>query len=258
MRQLHIVQGGIVNGDKKRLERAASRGTKLFGTWITPSKTRIGDDVVVFIRGLGFVATARATSDAHPRTDWKSRWGASIGSIRLINPPISLGAIRRHLPMLTWAIYPRSITTPAPELADRIRELIAERRRVRRPDLDDEALEQASLEELRSVALLSARPSLPSKERAVLYRARSRAIHLYVLKRSEGQCEGCKQLAPFVRGDGTPYLEPHHITRVADDGPDHPDKVIALCPNCHRRAHHSEDKVRFNSSLKKTVLRLVT
>ena len=257
MRQLHIVQGGIANGDKKRLERAASRGTKI-GTWIAPRKARIGDDVVVFIRGLGFMATARATSDAHPRTDWKNRWGASIGSIRLINPPISLGAIRRHLPMLKWAIYPRSITTPAPELAERIRELIAERRRVRRPDLDDEALEQASLEELRSVALLSARPSLPSKERAVFYRARSRAIHLYVLKRSEGQCEGCKQLAPFVRGDGTPYLEPHHITRVADDGPDHPDKVIALCPNCHRRAHHSEDKVRFNSSLKKIVLRLVT
>src|SRR4051794_24719610 len=24
--------------------------------------------------------------------------------------------------------------------------------------------------------------------------------------------------------DGSPYLEPHHTTRVADDGPDHPDR----------------------------------
>ena len=48
-----------------------------------------------------------------------------------------------------------------------------------------------------------------------------------------------------MKTDGSPYLEPHHITRLADNGPDHPAKVIALCPNCHRKAHSSQDKLVF-------------
>lgn len=43
--------------------------------------------------------------------------------------------------------------------------------------------------------------------------------------------------APFQRKDGTPYLEPHHIQRLADEGPDHPKWVGAVCPSCHREIH---------------------
>jgi 5-methylcytosine-specific restriction protein A len=49
-------------------------------------------------------------------------------------------------------------------------------------------------------------------------------------------------------------LEPHHIRRVADGGPDHPEWVIGVCPNCHRRAHYAEDKVEFNETLRQIVL----
>ena len=39
----------------------------------------------------------------------------------------------------------------------------------------------------------------------------------------------------------TPYLEPQHIRRIANGGPDHPRRVAALCPNCHTYIHDGED-----------------
>lgn len=78
---------------------------------------------------------------------------------------------------------------------------------------------------------------------------RSADVRNYVLARSKGHCEGCTQPAPFLRANGSPYLEPHHIRRVSDGGPDHPGFVIALCPNCHRRVHAGGDGRDYNSQL---------
>jgi 5-methylcytosine-specific restriction protein A len=44
-------------------------------------------------------------------------------------------------------------------------------------------------------------------------------------------------------------LEPHHLRRVSDGGPDHPSHVISLCPNCHRRVHASADGETYNAFL---------
>lgn len=67
---------------------------------------------------------------------------------------------------------------------------------------------------------------------------RSKAVKDYVMMRAKGACESCKLPAPFNRADGTPYLEPHHTTRLSDGGPDHPCHVGAICPSCHREIHH--------------------
>jgi hypothetical protein len=254
--RLHIVQGGIANGDKSWLEKAARKRLKS-KTWIVPRSANIDDDVVVYIAGYGFFATAKISTETKPRPNWKHRYGAGLNSIRLIQPAISLETIKRHVPKLTWAKYPRSITSPSTNISNQIRALIKERRRTRTPDLDDDALDSANIDELRRVALLNARASVAQKDRKVIYRARSRAIHLYVLSRANGFCEGCGAAAPFRKMDGRrPYLEPHHTTRLADDGPDHPAKVIGLCPNCHRRAHHSSDAEVFNRLLKKRLATL--
>ncbi|MGM0789915.1 HNH endonuclease [Bacillus infantis] len=59
-----------------------------------------------------------------------------------------------------------------------------------------------------------------------------------VLIRADGFCEKCGRVAPFKRAsDGTPYLEVHHITRLADGGKDTVENAIAVCPNCHRELH---------------------
>ncbi len=106
-----------------------------------------------------------------------------------------------------------------------------------------------SLEELHRLALASASRTSPVKERRQNVRVRSEAVRVYALKRANGTCEGCGEPAPFVTKRKQPYLEPHHTTRVADGGPDHPAHVIALCPTCHRRVHHAHDGADYNQAL---------
>jgi 5-methylcytosine-specific restriction enzyme A len=107
-----------------------------------------------------------------------------------------------------------------------------------------------TLEELRALARAAAAIVPPTKTAGLrnIYQ-RSRDVRNYVLARAAGHCEGCKSPAPFLRKDGTVYLEPHHIRRVSDGGPDDPSFVIALCPNCHRRVHAGVDGEGYNSNL---------
>jgi len=217
---LHIVQGGIQNGDKALLERLA-RGSQRTRSWVVPKSVAPGDEIVIYIRGFGFFATAGVESQAEPRAGWTNRYGADLDSIRLIKPPVSLAAIRRHIPDLDWAKYPRSITTPPPELADRIRTLITARRRGD-VDLDEDFVEAANIDELWVIAMRVARRKVPAKRGTALFRTGSAAIRRYVLMRAEGRCEGCGAPAPFHGADGQPFLETHHTARLADDGPDDP------------------------------------
>ena len=250
MPRLHITQGGIEYGDKEDLEDAAS-GRLTRPRWSVPKGSAIGDEVVIYLASYGFFATARIRSLPAPRQDRPGRYGSTLSSVRLIQPPISLAVIKKRIPGLTWAKYPRGIITQAPELADRIRELIQERRKNPTFGIDDQTLPVANIDELRKAALMTARPAATQRERKTIERLRSRAIRLYVLRRANGRCEGCSAPAPFRARDGLAYLEPHHTTRLSDEGPDHPAHVIGLCPNCHRRAHYSEDKTKFNAALVK-------
>ena len=246
-RPVHIVQGGIQNGDKALLERLATGGPRE-SSWMVPKSADVGDEIVIYIREYGFFATARVKSGPRPSNHWKNRYRAEVDSLRLVQPPISLAVIRHHLPDLGWAKYPRSITTPPPEIADRIRALISGRRK-RIIDLPEYLLEELNLDELRKLAMQKAHGPMPPKKRKAIYRTRSKAIRWYVLGRANGRCEGCLTAAPFRGVDGRPFLETHHTIRAADDGPDHPRTVIGICPNCHRRAHFAEDAESFNQSL---------
>jgi 5-methylcytosine-specific restriction protein A len=39
------------------------------------------------------------------------------------------------------------------------------------------------------------------------------------------------------------------MRRVSDGGPDDPCSVAAICPNCHREAHHGERGAALNEKL---------
>jgi 5-methylcytosine-specific restriction protein A len=56
-----------------------------------------------------------------------------------------------------------------------------------------------------------------------------------VLLRSEGHCENphCTGEPQDITDAGRPILEVDHIQDLAKGGPDHPEQMIALCPNCH-------------------------
>ena len=120
------------------------------------------------------------------------------------------------------------------------------------PDGEEVALNLSppkTLAELRAAALLPSKNDLSSKQRYTIVHYRSEAVKKFVLMRSNGTCEGCRQPAPFLNRKKQPYLEPHHTTRRADGGPDDPAHVIALCPTCHRRVHHGFDGDKFNAEL---------
>lgn len=105
------------------------------------------------------------------------------------------------------------------------------------------------LAKLRDLAFAAAAPSFATgRSKRTVYQ-RSADVKAYVLARAKGKCQGCDQPAPFLRANGTPYLEPHHIRRASDGGPDDPRFVIALCPNCHRRVHAGADGSLFNDAL---------
>lgn len=109
-------------------------------------------------------------------------------------------------------------------------------------------LKHYSLEQLRDAASPKAVSASAPQTRVQVAYYRAEAIRRYALARAKGSCEGCTQPAPFASSQG-PYLECHHLHRIADGGPDHPENVIALCPNCHRRAHYAKDAASFNAQL---------
>jgi hypothetical protein len=61
--------------------------------------------------------------------------------------------------------------------------------------------------------------------------------------RSKGKCEmpGCGS-ALFLREDGTPYLEVHHVIPLGAGGDDTLLNAAALCPHCHRELHFGKEK----------------
>lgn len=68
---------------------------------------------------------------------------------------------------------------------------------------------------------------------------RNQYVIAEVLARANGVCESCHAPAPFLRvSDGSPYLEVHHRIRLADGGEDTVANAVAVCPNCHRKAHY--------------------
>lgn len=67
---------------------------------------------------------------------------------------------------------------------------------------------------------------------------RDQRISAAVKMRANGYCECCQQKAPFIKENGEPYLEEHHLTTLREGRTDSIDNVCAVCPNCHRELHY--------------------
>lgn len=103
--------------------------------------------------------------------------------------------------------------------------------------------DQASSELVRSkyVDQFSAPAPPTMREATVLLRDRSAAVREAVLIRAGGLCELCNEPG-FVTAAGSIYLETHHVVPLAENGPDHPSNVVAICPQDHRRAHFAAER----------------
>ncbi|MEC2072491.1 HNH endonuclease [Alkalihalophilus marmarensis] len=120
-----------------------------------------------------------------------------------------------------------------------------------RSEVETSVNDDDSLKTLREKALVSSSDTATAtiKEKVITTYTRSIAIKKYARKRANGICEGCSNQAPFKAINGQPYLEVHHLRRLSDGGPDHPEWVAALCPTCHMRCHHAEDGKEYNNSI---------
>ncbi|MCD5329370.1 HNH endonuclease [Chromobacterium piscinae] len=99
------------------------------------------------------------------------------------------------------------------------------------------------------------RPAITSS--TITQYKRDVAVKAWVLQHAKGVCESCGQPAPFCGSDGQPYLEVHHVRQLADNGSDTVTNAVALCPNCHKAFHYSENSRELVSCLYERIARLV-
>jgi 5-methylcytosine-specific restriction protein A len=78
---------------------------------------------------------------------------------------------------------------------------------------------------------------------------RNRMVRDYVVKRANGHCEYCGTPG-FPMGNGSRYIEAHHIIGLGNNGPDTVSNVIGLCPEHHREAHFGKRAVELNEAFK--------
>jgi 5-methylcytosine-specific restriction protein A len=114
-----------------------------------------------------------------------------------------------------------------------------------------------SLESLReAISELAGLDGGTPAERIQRVYKRSAIVADYARARAAGICEACGIAAPFKSSSGEPFLEVHHIDRLADGGADSCEKVAAVCPNCHRRIHYGVDGAEYNHTLTQRIANL--
>ncbi len=86
---------------------------------------------------------------------------------------------------------------------------------------------------------------------------RDPSVKAWVLTQANGTCECCSEPAPFKGADGLPYLEVHHVRKLAERGPDLVSNTVAVCPNCHRELHYGENARQLIEHLYTRLPRLV-
>lgn len=166
-------------------------------------------------------------------------------------PGRSEGAIARRMSNISWVLSSSGrphFTRYAPTLTQagngvKARVLAIYDQLIDAPQLHD-ALFEVTVAALMNGPVLTppAGQKMPaSTSVSVMRYARSAAVAAWVLQNAKGVCEACDEPAPFIRSSGTPYLEIHHLHRLADGGPDTIENTVAVCPNCHRRLHLGAD-----------------
>lgn len=102
---------------------------------------------------------------------------------------------------------------------------------------------------------VNSKKSMLAKEKLIISKdyGRDQEIAEYAIRRANGKCDLCGCQAPFVKKDGSPYLEAHHVTWLSRGGEDSAYNIVAICPNCHRKIHILDEK-QDNEGLKRRLL----
>jgi hypothetical protein len=110
-------------------------------------------------------------------------------------------------------------------------------------ELDEQASAAATDSHVERQARLASALALPGMVivKTAVY-LRNPDVVAEVLLRAAGKCERCGKPAPFIRRNGTPYLEVHHLKLLSQGGEDTVANAQAQCPNCHRESHFGAEQ----------------
>lgn len=108
-------------------------------------------------------------------------------------------------------------------------------------EMTDQEISTLSDKDLARYTAIKNLNKAPKKTETVVY-YRDPYLKQMVKRIAEGKCQYCGNDAPFFDKQGQPYLEAHHVIRMADGGKDAIENMVAICPNCHRKVHVLEDK----------------
>lgn len=109
-------------------------------------------------------------------------------------------------------------------------------------ELTEQEISTLSDKELARYAAVKNVNKEPKTAETVVY-YRDPYLKQMVKRIAEGKCQFCGSDAPFVDKHGQPYLEAHHVIRLADGGKDAINNMVAICPNCHRKVHVLNDEL---------------
>ncbi len=102
----------------------------------------------------------------------------------------------------------------------------------------EKALQLSDEELLEKIKQIEARKEKKKPKQVTSQRQdRNGYIAAYAVRRANGLCQLCGNLAPFIKPSGYPCLEVHHIQWLSKGGLDVSENTVALCPNCHRKMH---------------------
>lgn len=98
---------------------------------------------------------------------------------------------------------------------------------------------------------IKAVPKVPQKKTTTSSEfVRSREIVEKAKRRSKYICDYPKcGWKGFIKQKGGQFIEVHHIIPLSEKGTDTMNNVAALCPECHRKQHYSENKINLRSKL---------
>lgn len=164
---------------------------------------------------------------------YSTPWEQAQGVLRLIfSDSSTLG-----MPEVFWRDWDKDEQEPCSDCTkvsyelDELTELEDENRKEL---VEARGLDQAELE--RRAQAFSGVPARRRVTTTVL--VRNPAVVELARRKAGGKCQQCGASAPFVsKNTGEPYLEIHHKEQLANGGKDIVENTIALCPNCHRKAH---------------------
>lgn len=199
--------------------------------WVVPKGAMPGDRVLIFFRHMNAIfGSGEVLTDPAP-TVFGNRHvhRAGIGIGHLIDPPLSLDELSDLLPNWAWVRYPRTYTTPADEISEKLWEVASAR-------FVGEFQEHEELSESEKYVEGSVKQILVNQyERDPLARAKC-------LEHHGSQCIICGfDFGEHYGGSVEGFIHVHHIRPLADIGKEYQvnpiTDLIPVCPNCHAVIH---------------------